>query len=285
MRRTSAGLALLLFVLPVALHAHSLTLAGGTDNFVFDPNDTEAQNLFALPTLTLLVNAAIEGEFSPFSSYSVKFENDTVLRYLATVNTTFNLWAFRLGFGAFMSVLNEGSDYVPGAIGSLGLEIPGLLLAYIEYGQNVFTDSSELGTTNVNYGKLEAALPLPFVLCRFAMERKSFTMMPAETYTIRDSLLSYRVSFDFFSKLSTFQLTLGGGVKTLEKSIEPVLPAGSSIQPMMNELPAQFAFARFTFTPSPGFELFLDGEIPVSSTNTALFFKALAGFKITLSDF
>jgi hypothetical protein len=183
-------------------------------------------------------------------------------------------------------VFNKGDEaFVPGVTGSLGLEVPGLFLACIEYGQNIFTDLSESGNINMNYGKLEAAVWLPFVICRFAMERKSFTSVPTDTYFIRDSQLRYQASLDFFSKLSAFQLTLGGGLKTLEKSIEPVLPAGSSVQPLKNDATAQFAFVRLAYTLSPGFELLLDIEVPFSTTNNTLFLKALAGCRIALSDY
>jgi hypothetical protein len=285
MRRASAGFAFVLFVFPVALYAHSLTFLGGLDNFMYDPNDTGAQNRFRLPTPALLVNAAIEGEFSSFSSYHIGFENDTVLHYAASANSTFNLWTFRLGIGAFMLLFNEGNEaYVPGVSGSLGLEIPGLVLASVEYGQNIFIDMSKSGNINANYGKLEAAIWFPFVLFRFSMERRSFTSTPTDTYAIRNALLRYQASLDFFSKLSAIQLTLGGGLKTVEKAVEPVLPAGSSMLPAKNDATVQFAFVHLAYTLSPGFELLLNIEAPISSTSNGLFLNALAGFRLTLFD-
>jgi hypothetical protein len=285
MRRVSAGFVLLLCIFPAALYSHTLTLMGGMDNFMYDQNDVDYLNRFRVPNPVLVINAGIDGEFSTFSSYNIRFENDPVLRYLASANTTFNLWAFRLGVGAFMSMFNEGNEaFVPGVSGSVGIELPGWISAYVEYGQNISTDLTKPGNISLNYGKLEAAIWLPRILCRFVMERKSFTTMPAETYSIRDSVFRYLVALDFFSKSSSFQLTLGGGYKTLERSIEPGSDPASTLLPVKSDESTTFGFANISLSLNPRIEFLLNVEAPFSRAATGIFLKTVAGFKITIPD-
>jgi hypothetical protein len=183
-----------------------------------------------------------------------------------------------------MSMFNtNGEEYMPGVSGSVGLEIPGLLSAYVEYGLSVNPDVNEPANVNLNYGKVETALWLPGIVGRFIIQRKSFAMTPADTYTMKDSLLRYQVSFDFFSKSTTFQFTLGGGYETLERAIEPI--AGSLAQPQEDTFDTAFAMVSISSTLNPGFEFLLNIEAPLPPAATGFFFKAVAGFRIRIPDF
>jgi hypothetical protein len=287
MRRASiiTGIVLFLCAFPVVLYAHSLTFTAGMDNFAYDPGDLDSADRFKLPTQTVLFNAGIEGEFLTFSRYQVRFENDTILRYLASGSTIFNLWIFRLGAGGFVSLFSGGEKpYVPGVSGSLGIEIPGRILAYVEYGQSAFTDLTEPGNINLDYGKLETSLWLPFVVCRASAERKSFTSIPADTYTIRNSLLRYQAAVDFFSKSSPFQITFGVGQETLEKLIESIPHTGSSVFSLQEETSRVFAFCHLACKLNPRLEFLLNAEMTISTTATESIFKTVAGFRIEIPD-
>jgi hypothetical protein len=257
---------------------------GGADNFMYEQEGTDTTNAFTLPILAPVINVGIDGEFSTFSTYGLKFEKDPILRYLASGNMTFNLWTFRLGVGAFMSMFNtNGEEYLPGVNGSVGLEIPGILSVYVEYGLSVNPGESEPANVNLNYGKVEAAVWLPGMICRLVVQRKSFTMTPIDTYTVKDSLLRYQVSLDFFSKSSTFRFALGGGTETLERAIEPI--AGSIVQPQKDAFDTTFVMASISSTLNPGFEFLLNIDVPLSPAATGFFFKAIAGFRIAIPDF
>jgi hypothetical protein len=279
MRRAFLWFALF-FVLPPALYPHSLTISAGINNFMFNQKGKLSQNTF-----TTLFNAAIDGEFSTFSRYKVAFENDPVLQNFVYGNTTFNLWLFRLGIGAFFDIPREGTDYIPGVIGSLGIEIIGGFSAYVEYGQNAFTDLDKAGGVNLNYGKIEAAIWLPNILCRVIIQRKSFAMMPDKTYLRRDSLLRYQLTLDFSPKPSPILFTLGGGSETLEMSVEPAPNAVSPIPYPGDDFETYFALFGFSYTTSSGFTLFLNAEAPVPVSNRGVFFKAVVGFSLALPDF
>jgi hypothetical protein len=280
------GVVLFLCGFPVVLHAHSLTLAVGLDNFAYNSGDLNSINRFRLPTPVLLFDAGLEGEFSTFSSYNIKFSNDSILRYLASANTTFNLWFFRLGVGAFMPLFNGGKEeYIPGIIGSIGFEIPGGFSAYIEYGQNAFADLSESKGIHLNYGKVEATIWLPHIMFQLVVHRKSFIRMPAVTYTIRDSLLRYQVSVDFFPKSSSFLFGFGGGYESLEKAIEPVPNINSPVPLLENAVDRLFVLANISIKFTPSFGFFLNADVPLSATAAGIFLKAITGFRIVLSDF
>jgi hypothetical protein len=286
MRHTSVGMTLFLCVFSTRLYAHSLTLTGGVDNFMYGQDAVDTAGAFSLPSTALVINAGMSGDFSTFSSYGIHFESDPVLRYLVSGNMVFNLWAFRLGMGAFVSMFSSfGEEYVPGVSGSLGLAVPGGLSVDVEYGQSVVLDSSTPDNVNLNYGKLEASAWFPYMLCRLVVHRKSYTMMPAETYTIKDSLLRYQVSLDFFSKYSIFQLTLGGGYETLERAIEPMPRSAASAQSPADEVSTAFIFFNTATKLSSSIEILLNGEVPFSPAVTNLFFKVVAGFRITMPDF
>jgi hypothetical protein len=282
MRRASLWFAL--FLCAAALYPFSLTLTGGADNFVYDPNGTNSANTFSLPSLVPIVNVAIDGEFSDFSRYKIAFESDPVLRKFFYADTIFNLWLFRLGVGAFLSVFNDGDEaYFPGVIGSIGLEIPGGFSVYAEYGMNIFTDLSKTGNIHLDYGKIDAALWLPFILCRFVMQKKSFAVTPSGRYIRTDSLVRYQLTVDLFSKSSTLALTLGAGIETLKRSIEPA-NAGSSIPFQDGNKEARFALLGISWELSPSLSFLGNVEIPFYPVAIGTFFKAAAGITITIPD-
>jgi hypothetical protein len=282
MRRTLAGIALFLCVLPAALYAHSLTLSGGVDNFMYGQDSEGSADVFTLPSLVPIINIGIDGEFSTFSRYNLTFEKDPILRNVTSGNMTFNLWAFRLGVGAFMSMFNaKGEEYIPGVSGSIGLEIPGVFSAYVEYGLSVNPDANEPANINLNYGKVETALWLPGIIGRLIIQRKSFTMTPSDTLILNDSLLRYQVSLDFFSKSSTFQLTLGAGYETLERDIGPI---AGTLAPREEAFDTPFAFADLSFALNPDLAFLLNIEVPLSSAAAGYFFKAVTGFRFKMPD-
>jgi hypothetical protein len=251
--------------------ADSLTLSGGGTS-----------GSLGLPD-TVLVNIGLDGELSPFSYYRVGFEIDPVFRATMRGNATFNLWLFRLGVGAFFSIVEEQTEdeaedivqYAPCLTGSIGIEEPGLILISFEYGMNVLSGFVDNMMANLNYGKLEAAIWIPYVLVRGIVQRKSYTIDPAGLSQRRCSLLRYHGMLEFFFKASPLQVSIGGGYETWER-----------VTGATNEYAeSPFIATSIFYKINPDFTLLLDVEVPLVSNETAPFFKAVAGIKLSLSNF
>jgi hypothetical protein len=272
-RALIAGGAVLLFCIAApALYpaADSFTVSGGTSGSLSVPD-------------TVLVNIGLDGELSPFSYYHIGFETDPVFRATMRANATFNLWLFRFGVGAFFSTVEEQTEYeeenivqyAPCLTGSIGIEEPGLISVFVEYGMNVLPDLIDNLIANMNYGKLEAAVWIPHVLVRGIIQRKSFTMDLAGLYQRRYSLLRYHGMLEFFFKTSPLQVSVGGGYETWERVTDTTDEYAESF----------FIAASVSYQISPDFTFLLDLEVPFTSHETAPFFKAAAGIKLSLSNF
>jgi hypothetical protein len=266
MRRISRGIVLLLFLRSAPLFPTTLTIAGG-----ITPED-------------ILVK--LDGDLSAFSYYDIRFHIDPMLRNVLQGGATFNIWLFRFGIGALVSTFDEGgAKYAPGVFGSIGIEAPGALSLFVEYGQNLFPDLNSNGGVRLNYGKLEAAIWLPHVLTRFIMQRKSLAVKPAGNYDLDNSLVRYQVLLDIFFKTSPFVITLGGGHQTLDTVTEPIPGAALSVQRKETETISLFAFIGATWKIHTNWTLFLNVEAPISSQGGDALFKAAVGLKIDLSNF
>jgi hypothetical protein len=264
--RRSIGVVLFLCAVVPALFPTTLTIAGGTtpENIV----------------------AAIDGDLSTYSRYDVGFNIDPVLRKLVYGGATFNMWLFRFGIGAFFSAFNEGGvKYAPGFSGSVGIEAPGVISVYVEYGLNPFPHLSSDSEVHADYGKLEAAIWLPHIRPRFIMQRKSLTVEPAGNYFLDDSLVRYQVLLDIFFKTSPFLITLGAGTETLHKISKPLPTAAPSVRRKETETASTFASLEVSWNIYPAWTLFLNVEAPLSSQGETALFKAAVGLKIALSDF
>jgi hypothetical protein len=270
MRRVSLAIALLLCAATPALPQTTLTLAGGITS----------EDIFV----------KLDGDLSAFSYYDIQFHIDPVLRNTLQGNLTFNIWLFRFGIGAFFSTFDEGgAKYAPGVSGSLGIEAPGALSVFVEYGQSLFADLSDEGDVRLNYGKLEATIWLPYVLHilpRFIAQRKSLAVEPAGNYDLEDSLVRYEALLDiFFNKAASFLITLGAGYQTLRTVTTPLPPAAPSARSWETEIVSQLALAGVLWKIHPDWTVFFNTEVPVSSQGGITNLKAAAGFKITLSNF
>jgi hypothetical protein len=278
MSRISIGIIFLLFLRAAtpALFPTTLTAVGG----------------IALENTSVKLNmentlVKLNGDLSTFSYYDVMFHIDPVLRNMFQGGATFNIWLFRFGIGALFSTFNEGGEkYAPGVSGSIGIESPGVISLYVEYGQNLFTDLNSDGEVYLNYGKVEAAIWLPHILARFIMQRKSLRVEPAGNYDLDDSLVRYQVLLDiFFRKTTPFFITLGGGRETLDKITEPLPGAAPSARRKETKTVSQFASIEASWKVNPDWTLFLNAEVPFSSQGGKTLFKAAAGFKVELSNF
>jgi hypothetical protein len=258
-RCVSIGVILLWCAAAPAVFPTTLTIAGG-----ITPED-------------LLVK--IDGDLSTFSYYDVGFRVDPVLHNMMYGGATFNIWLFRFGLGAFFSSFAAGgTKYAPGVSGSIGIEAPGVISVYVEYGLNPIIDLNDTGNVYLDYGKLEAAIWLPHIRPRFSMQRKSLRVEPAGTSNLDDSLIRYQVLLDIFFKTFPFLITLGGGQETLTKIITPLSSTAARRERVSTSL---FAFMELSWEIHPDWTLFLNFEVPFASQGTAVF-RAAAGVKIAL---
>jgi hypothetical protein len=262
--RRLIGIVFLLCAVAPALRPATLTIAGGTtpENILF----------------------AVDGDLSTFSYYNVGFRIDPVLRNVFHGGATFNIWLFRFGIGAFFSALDEGGvKYAPGLFGSIGIEAPGAISLFVEYGLNPLADLSSDGDVYLNYGKLEAAIWLPHVLFRVIMQKKSLRVEPAGDRNLDNSLIRYQALLDIFSKNFPLLITLGGGYETMTAITTP-LP-NASVQYQEEEIASSFAFFEISWTITPEFTLFLNGEVPIPFQSGDVSFTGTIGLKIILSNF
>jgi hypothetical protein len=269
MRRISIGTVLLLCAVAPALYpATALTIAGG-----MPVEDT--------------LSVKIDGDLSTFSYYDIGFTFDPVLRNLFFSSATFNIWLFRFGIGALLSVIDEGGvKYAPGVSGSIGIEAPGAISLYVEVGMNLLDDLVGGDDTIWNYGKLAAAIWLPHLRPQLIAQKKSLKVGPVVNYNLEDTLVRYQALLDiYFNKASPFFITLGGGYETLNTVIESIPAAPASVRRRETETVSLFATFDASWEIHPDFTLLLNVEVPVSSQGGDTLFKAALGLKIMLSNF
>jgi hypothetical protein len=271
-------LALIILFIQLNLFAGSITLGGGIDNFAYDYYENDTPNIFNTPYYMPIINAAVQGEFTTSAYYTIGFELDNVLRYFLYGKTVFNLWAFRLGAGTFLSLFTEGEEpHIPGFFGSVGIELPGGLSLYAEYGLNAFTDLTLLGNTNLNFGNVNLTIWLPNVVMRLNMVRKSFAQARSVFYTIRNTSLRYEALLDIYAKAMPLIFTLGGGYKTFEKSLEA--GPGYTGNPRSASMELFFGTVGFDFELSQDFHILLNLEAAPPIVE-GFFFSAFLGFRI-----
>ena len=267
-----------------AADPNSISITGGVDNFSYDYEENDTPNTFTIPIMMPVGAAEINGEWTTYAYYNVGFKVEKILRYLLYGGATFNLWLFRLGVGTFVSMFNQGDEeYVPGVSGSLGLEHPGGFSFSIEYGLNAFTNLSQIGNTNLNFGSVRVALWLPHIVVRASVSRNSFTQARGETYTIRNTVLRYEASLDFFGKLFPIVLRVGGGLHTIEKEIAEIPGASYTGIPRSDSREELFALVHFDFELSERAHFLLNLEVtplPVPG----LYYSGTAGFRFNLPE-
>jgi hypothetical protein len=280
MSRTSVVIVFIFFISSPDLFSGTLTLTGGADDFSFDYYENDTPNIFRTPYYMPIVNVEMQGEFWNVAYYTAGFQLDPVLRYLLHGEAVFNLWAFRLGLGSFISMFTEGDeDHVPGFSGSVGIELPGGLTFFIEYGSNAFTDLSVLGNTNLHFGSVNLSIWMPHIVTHFRMFQKAFIQARGPAYTIGNSLLRYEAMLDIYAKTLPLIITLGGGYEDFTKSLAEIPGKNYAGEVRDSSLELLFGTLKLDIESSTDFHLLLSVESgpPISS---GFYFSAYVGFKI-----
>jgi hypothetical protein len=244
-----------------------LGLAGGAGNMAFDSEsekplgaDAEAFSPNYLPWA--YVNLA--AEYSERIDFSVRFEQDLLLRRRAIGALGLNYEYLRIEFGPFAGFFNTPETPLnPGITGSFTLRYPGIIFGSVKAASTLGSRTDFPGDYAQTSGEAALGFWLPNVIPVFSFNMKSFTRRMNETLLVRDELLRYGLSADIFSKNVPYTIRVDIGYESLKRSYTPA--GGALGKTETDELKSIYAGFEGTWRIIPRLRLLLGLEMPVYS--------------------
>jgi hypothetical protein len=275
----------LALLLPAALFSHSITLAGGAQNFLFDQTTADLPPAAGVyqPPLGIMGSLRMEGEFSDFITYDAVVQYGDFWRDYFWGKASFNLWAFKFGVGTMIGYkLDDTSplqfNLVPGVSGSVGIQAPGYFFLEGETAVS-FGDVVKEGDYSREFFEVRTGFWVPHVITTLSYSRKKLLSQATDTDQAEDLLTRYMVNFDIFSKDIYFTIHLFAGYEIMQRTR---IVSGTAGTP--TEIAALFAGVEAYFRLNWTLDLFLHAEVPISLTDarfsSVFFFRGFAGVRI-----
>jgi hypothetical protein len=213
---------LFLIVFPGLVHTLDLGVAAGAGNMVFDP---ESRHSLGANKETFEEHhlpwgyVDISGEFSGRFGYSLRMEQDLLLRRRLLGRGGLNLEFLQLEFGPFIGAFNTEEQPVnPGILGGLVLQYPGIIFGSLKIFSTLGSAVRQPGEYIQSGGEAAFGFYVPHVICTFSVNAKAFTQRVDDKLLVKDSLLRYQFSADMFSKIVPYTVRVDLGYQTLQRS-------------------------------------------------------------------
>ena len=203
--------------------AIELEVMGGVDGFTFQPDKTSAytepgaETQF-LPYIYGVVNLSFRHNISESLNLSVNFERDNIMQN--SINALFGAKTdyFNVKFGPFLGFLDFLSIPDVGIIGSLELNLPGIVFLSISGSSTLgsqydFTSLTCRETAGAKIGFwIDNAIP------SFSAIIKYISKQPEESVILDDTLLKYFFNLELYSKNSTVSGFINMGYQSLKRA-------------------------------------------------------------------
>ncbi|MDR1099047.1 MAG: hypothetical protein LBL28_01055, partial [Treponema sp.] len=258
----AAGLLFFLILIPGRLPALELRLFGGAGNLAFDPAAEEALSDTAgrfEPHLYPWGQISLAGKFSDMTDFRASYERDPLLgnRIVANVGIQFN--AIRVDFGPFISPFNTKEQPIStGIAAALGFEFPGILFGSIQAASTIGSLATLPGEYVQQTGELSLGFWVPYVVCAFSINTKSFTQRKSDELLIKDDHIRYQFRADVFTKNVPYTVYIDMGFQSLKRSYIP-----SQAESVTDELKSIYIGFEGSYRIVPAFRLVLGMEMPV----------------------
>ena len=262
------------------LGALELEISAGINNFTFQPEKTTAGDVFD-PYQYILGNLSLRGDISKAWGFDFNLKTDNIFQYTADFRLKTRTDYFGFDFGLFTGMTDSFEIPDFGILGSIEATLPGIMFLSVGGSSTI---CSKFDFTGNNYREsFEAKLGfwLPFAIPVFSVSSKSFTrFIPDDPDPIRDNLIRFQFSSDFFGKTSPLSLRVDAGYQILSRIYDV---------DDTDELSSWFAGLDFQYSISKALRLFVGAEMPFVVTATSpltasdefwTMFKAYGGFII-----
>jgi len=204
------------------LGAYELEVIGGVNGFTFPPDktmayyDPDSQNLFT-PYIYGLVNIAFRHNISDILNWSVNFERDNIQKNSVSALFGAKTDLFNVKFGPFIGFIDDFAIPDAGIIGSLDLNIPGIIFLTISGSSTL---GSQFDFTSPNYRET-AGIKLGFwmenAIPSFSANIKFFSRQINDLLVIEDTLYRYLFNLELFAKSSNVSGFINLGYQTYKK--------------------------------------------------------------------
>ena len=280
-----------------ALFSLEFTLIEGVGNLAFYKENTTPLSDEILPgTFTPffypLGLARLSGDLTGGLSFNVGFDRSPIMRNRLFANIRFDHNYFFLEAGPVLGLMNSSKLPVnPGLSAIVRGMLPGII--YMEA-----AGSSTLAAIPMEkkgrYSQVSADLGfgfwVPYVVCSFNMNFKSFSLREEPKLLIEDESFRYFFRADAFTKNFPYTIKVDIGFQRLLRSYSEIVAA--DIETTTDEFRSVFIGLEGTFTINPGLKVLVGAEMPVYSwsvrpmldpSKKIFFFEARLGIIWTLA--
>jgi hypothetical protein len=276
-----------------------LEISGSLGNMAFD---TERESSLGLGgqvfegQLFPMGLVKVSGEAANGFYYNGAFERDPLLRNRLYINMGIKLDYISLEIGPVMGLFNSGTEVVnPGFSAGLGLEFPGIVFVNLKASSSLGSVLDIPGNYLQKSAEISAGFWVPYVVCSFNVNVRSFALEKKANLLIEDSVTRYFFRADVFSKNVPYTCRVDLGYQNLSRSYSSYLINGSSLDrdSQTDEFKALYMGLEISYTASPALKLFLGGEMPVYSWSVrpmqspgrgSFLFEVHAGVILTLGS-
>jgi len=262
------------------LGAMELELKGGVNNMAWQPEKTTAAGNFE-PFMFINGKLSLRGEISRAWAFNFNIERENLFQNTVDfrLNTISDYFGFE--FGVFTGITDSFGAPDMGILGSMEVIWPGVLFISIGGSSSIGTDFTFTGDNFRESAEAKLGFWLPFAIPVLSAGTKSYTEN-TDSHSIRNNLIRYQLSVEFFGKTSPVTLQVDGGYQTLSRVYLGKTDAA-------DELSSFFAGLDFQFSVSKYLRFIIGGEMPflltaaaplTLSNETPLMYKAYGGFII-----
>jgi len=219
MKRIATYLCLSLFMLCrlAPLGALELELTGGVNYFTWQQKKNKAGGEFE-PVSYIFGDLSLRGEISKAWGYSFNIERDNILQntFDFRLNTRTDYFGFE--FGLFAGVTDKFQEPEFGVLGSIEVIWPRILFISVGGSASIGTKSDITGDNSRESAEVKLGFWLPFAIPILSAGTKTYTDNTGSGATIRNQLIRYQLSIDFFGKTFPVSLRVDGGYQTLSRT-------------------------------------------------------------------
>ena len=283
----------------IPLHGIEIEITGGVGDISFDTGSKEFLGSdidpqpFA-PHFYPLIKAVVSGE-SGFIYYRGGFEREPILRNRIFANVGINLNFFNIDVGPFVGIFNTQQQmFNPGLSIALGLQVPGIIFMNLHASSSLGGALKTIGENYQSDGAITAGFYVPYVICSFNLETRSFSHNRESNLLTEDSLTKYFFRADVFTKNVPFTVRIDMGYGMLKRiyysqSILEGPPPELVSDALIDEFKFVYVGAGVTFNINSTVSILFSGEVPVyywsvpkmKNLEKGVLFNATAGVVLT----
>jgi hypothetical protein len=267
----------------------SLTLAGGVDSMAYQTSArTPLNGAIFVPTMTPIADGRVDAQFMSFLDFDIGYTLDAVLQHMAYGDMVANMGVFRFGLGGFYGFVPSNFSATGGGINiTAGLNFAG----YFFLEGKVFSSiASRDAVSGFSRSGIDAKLGFwaSGVRTYVFYKNKTYIDRSSDTMFTDTARSEYGLMVNFSTKAIPFQIDLGGGYITFDRTYTPYDKSsgkkGSDTKESLTAVGVHLGL-HFEFSHAVRWNLAGEGDISIGGVGSGNFmFAAETGFTFTLSS-